>query len=238
MFKIGTWYEHSYEKSDKGIGFKDYYLASENDKNILHYLHHYRVYDDRIIDYGSGIIDLKTNKFIQLTTADNVSLVCKVIEFTEKGCFTKAYPDVEQVNEEKKAIFKTLSDLEAEGRVKKLEPSDVVEKMKQDGWFATTKLDPSNTSFSFPEIGTHKVVTINNSGSVNVLRPTHYGGKDNPYEVFKVLKAWGLDKCFHLGNVIKYVARAGKKNPEKEIEDLEKAVVYLQYKIQTLKDKK
>ena len=36
----------------------------------------------------------------------------------------------------------------------------------------------------------------------------------------------GLD--YNHGNVIKYVTRAGKKNPEKELEDLEKAAAYLQ----------
>lgn len=63
------------------------------------------------------------------------------------------------------------------------------------------------------------------------LRPKHYGGEENPYEVFKVLEAWKLDKDFYLGNVIKYVARAGKKDPAKEKEDLQKALVYLQRRI-------
>jgi hypothetical protein len=64
-----------------------------------------------------------------------------------------------------------------------------------------------------------------------VLRPKHYGGKDNPHEVFKVLEAWELDKDFYLGNVIKYVARAGKKNSATYKEDLQKALVYLQRRI-------
>jgi hypothetical protein len=68
----------------------------------------------------------------------------------------------------------------------------------------------------------------------DALRPNHYGGKDNQYEVFKVLEAWGLDKDFYLGNVIKYVARAGKKNSLKEKEDLQKALVYLQRRIDSL----
>jgi hypothetical protein len=70
---------------------------------------------------------------------------------------------------------------------------------------------------------------------VTTLRPSHYGGPDNPYEVFNVLEAWGLDKDFYLGNVIKYVARAGKKDATKEIEDLEKAEVYLKRRIAELK---
>lgn len=65
-------------------------------------------------------------------------------------------------------------------------------------------------------------------------RPDYYGGKDNTYEVFQVLEAWGLDKDFYLGNVIKYVARAGKKNKLTEKEDLQKALVYLQKRIDSL----
>jgi len=65
-------------------------------------------------------------------------------------------------------------------------------------------------------------------------RPDYYGGKDNTYEVFQVLEAWGLDKDFYLGNVIKYVARAGKKNKSTEKEDLQKALVYLQRRINSL----
>jgi hypothetical protein len=69
---------------------------------------------------------------------------------------------------------------------------------------------------------------------VNVIRPSHYGGEGNTYEVFNVLEAWDIDKDFYLGNVIKYVARAGKKDSSKIKEDLEKALVYLQRRISTL----
>ena len=69
---------------------------------------------------------------------------------------------------------------------------------------------------------------------MDAVRPSHYGGADNPYEVFAVLEAWKLDKDFYLGNVIKYVARAGKKNPAKEKEDLQKALVYLRRRIDSL----
>jgi hypothetical protein len=65
-------------------------------------------------------------------------------------------------------------------------------------------------------------------------RPIYYGGESNPYEVFKVLEAWGLDKDFYLGNVIKYVVRSGKKHPGSYKEDLQKAVVYLQKRIDSL----
>ena len=66
-----------------------------------------------------------------------------------------------------------------------------------------------------------------------VNNPLHYGGVDNPYEAIKVIESWGLD--FHLGNTVKYISRAGLKNREKELEDLEKAAWYLQRKIDNLK---
>lgn len=71
-----------------------------------------------------------------------------------------------------------------------------------------------------------------------VNHPNHYGGKDNPYEVIKVCEAWGLDKDAYLFNVVKYVARAGKKDPNKELEDLRKAVFYLGKKIESLEKNK
>ena len=41
---------------------------------------------------------------------------------------------------------------------------------------------------------------------------------------------------FHLGNAVKYITRAGKKDPAKTVEDLEKAVWYIQRKIELLKE--
>lgn len=67
-----------------------------------------------------------------------------------------------------------------------------------------------------------------------VNHPSHYGGEQNVYEVVKVCEAWELDKDAYLFNVVKYVARAGKKDKSKEIEDLKKALWYLDRKIQNL----
>lgn len=62
-----------------------------------------------------------------------------------------------------------------------------------------------------------------------VDHPSHYGGEGNPYEAIKVIEAWGLN--FNLGNAVKYISRAGKKDPSKIIEDLEKARWYLEREI-------
>ena len=68
-----------------------------------------------------------------------------------------------------------------------------------------------------------------------VNHPDHYKfGENNQYEVVEVCEAWGLDKDAYLFNVVKYVARAGKKDPKKELEDLKKAVFYLERKIKNL----
>ena len=67
-----------------------------------------------------------------------------------------------------------------------------------------------------------------------VNHPNHYGGEENVYEVIKVCEAWGLDFDAYLFNVVKYVARAGKKDRSKELEDLKKALFYLDRKIKNL----
>jgi hypothetical protein len=64
-----------------------------------------------------------------------------------------------------------------------------------------------------------------------INHPEHYGGKENPYEAIKIIEALDLD--FHIGNAMKYIIRAGKK--ESEIEDLQKAIWYLERKIKQLK---
>lgn len=64
-----------------------------------------------------------------------------------------------------------------------------------------------------------------------VDHPSHYtSGK---IEVIDFIEDQNLG--FHLGNVVKYIARAGKKNPETFIEDLEKARWYLTRAINQLK---
>jgi hypothetical protein len=67
----------------------------------------------------------------------------------------------------------------------------------------------------------------------NVNHPSHYGGSDNKYEAIKVIEAW--KSCFHIGNVLKYLSRSGKKG--EEIEDLKKAMWYLKRKIDLLEGK-
>lgn len=66
-----------------------------------------------------------------------------------------------------------------------------------------------------------------------VNHPAHYGGADNPYEAIKVIEAWNLGFC--LGNTVKYIARAGKKDAT--VQDLKKAAWYLAREIANLEKK-
>jgi hypothetical protein len=64
----------------------------------------------------------------------------------------------------------------------------------------------------------------------DVSHPHYYGGEDNVYEAIKVINAHDLNFC--LGNAIKYVLRAGKKESDTKKQDLQKAVQYLQFEIE------
>ena len=65
-----------------------------------------------------------------------------------------------------------------------------------------------------------------------VNHPDHYL-QSTGFEVIDVIEAWDLNFC--LGNAVKYIARAGIKNPEKKKQDLEKAVWYIERVISSLK---
>lgn len=74
-----------------------------------------------------------------------------------------------------------------------------------------------------------EIITEKRNMKDNINHPEHYGGEDNPYETIKVIEAWNMD--FNLGNAIKYISRAGKKN-NKVVEDLKKAIFYIDREIQ------
>ena len=67
-----------------------------------------------------------------------------------------------------------------------------------------------------------------------VNHPTHYGGKDNPYEVIKIAEATGLDQDAYLFNVLKYIVRSGKKDDNPPLQDLKKALFYLDRRIKVI----
>lgn len=64
-----------------------------------------------------------------------------------------------------------------------------------------------------------------------VTHPSHYA-EGRKHEPIDVITDWELDFC--LGNVVKYISRAGRKKDE--LEDLKKARFYLDYKIKSMEE--
>lgn len=64
------------------------------------------------------------------------------------------------------------------------------------------------------------------------IRPDYY--KANGVETIDVIEAFDLN--FNLGNVIKYVLRAGKKQGEEKEKDLNKALFYIGREIKREED--
>lgn len=67
----------------------------------------------------------------------------------------------------------------------------------------------------------------------SVDHPSHYR-KSTGHEAIDVIEAWELG--FNLGNAVKYISRNGLKDPQKRVEDLEKARWYLDREIQRIRN--
>jgi len=64
-----------------------------------------------------------------------------------------------------------------------------------------------------------------------VNHPAYYHA--DTIEVLDVIWAWRLN--YNRGCVVKYIARAGIKDPSREIEDLQKAICYIEDEIKRLR---
>lgn len=67
-----------------------------------------------------------------------------------------------------------------------------------------------------------------------VNHPSHY--TDGKIEVIDYIEDKDLGFC--LGNAVKYISRAGKKDQRKEVEDLQKAIWYIQRRIEQISKEK
>lgn len=68
----------------------------------------------------------------------------------------------------------------------------------------------------------------------SVNHPAHYNA--GKIEVIEAIEDWRLN--YHRGNAVKYIARAGRKDPTRELEDLEKSLWYLTRDIERLRAEK
>lgn len=67
-----------------------------------------------------------------------------------------------------------------------------------------------------------------------VNHPLHY--TDGKIEVIDYIEDKGLG--FSLGNAVKYISRAGKKDQSKYVEDLQKAIWYIERRIEQIRKEK
>ncbi len=70
---------------------------------------------------------------------------------------------------------------------------------------------------------------------VDLIKPDYYH-TTSVYEPFKIIRYYGLN--FFEGNVLKYLLRAGKKNSDTRLQDLQKAATYLADEIEETKKEK
>ena len=94
----------------------------------------------------------------------------------------------------------------------------------------------------------HCIITVKNINEINLdsikesdifitqhnnSTPPHYQGTIQPIDL---INAKNLN--FNLGNVVKYVCRAGKKDGETIIKDLNKAIDYINFEIERLNNER
>ena len=99
------------------------------------------------------------------------------------------------------------------------------------------RLDGSDIDWAFDSIRSAELVEAANVAqgeadeASDAINPAHYQGFSNGAQVVDITE----HLSFCAGNAIKYLARAGKKDPAKHVEDLEKAAWFVQREIQRVK---
>ena len=96
----------------------------------------------------------------------------------------------------------------------------------------TSEIDGTDFNDGY-DLGILRAITLveklNDNTNTNST-PSHYQGTIQPIDL---ISAQNLN--FNLGNVVKYVCRAGKKQGENVLSDLEKAKNYINYEIERIK---
>lgn len=69
--------------------------------------------------------------------------------------------------------------------------------------------------------------------SKDLINPDHYN--DTELQPFVVVDDWELD--YYTGSAIKYIKRRGDKEGTTEIDDIKKAIRFLQHRVEFLENK-
>lgn len=129
----------------------------------------------------------------------------------ENGCLNFGISPEEDLDKAIKLILDTTHDIEEIRRISKLyETLRLIQESKE--------LDKAHDTDKLMDAVNH---------------PAHYN--DGNIEVIDYIEDKNLN--FNLGNAVKYISRAGKKDKNKEVEDLEKASFYINREISRLKEK-
>ena len=76
----------------------------------------------------------------------------------------------------------------------------------------------------------HLAEDLDEQKPITSSTPNHYQGSVQPIDLINA-----QDLNFNLGNVVKYVCRAGKKEGENTLSDIEKAKDYINFEIERVK---
>ena len=112
-------------------------------------------------------------------------------------------------------------------------PEDIIAILKEmgengrqfNGWFQQKKEKPKVV-----EEKTQAAEKKPQATNDTINHPAHY--TDGKIEVIDYIEDKQLN--YHLGNAVKYISRAGKKDPAKKVEDLRKAAWYINREIERL----
>lgn len=103
----------------------------------------------------------------------------------------------------------------------------------ENGINTGNEINTENSNRVYDSVGNDPVVNDpvdSNTVYDPVNNPAHY--TDGKIETIEFIEDKKLGFC--LGNAVKYISRAGKKDPTKEVEDLRKAIWYIQRRIYEL----
>lgn len=65
---------------------------------------------------------------------------------------------------------------------------------------------------------------------MSIIKPNYYKNNEDSFDVIDIANKFQMN--FNLGNILKYIVRAGFKNKDTKLEDLKKAQEYLKREIE------
>ena len=169
------------------------------------------------IETKDGNVEVDENNILLITTKTPWDVGSIIVPKQGEGIFsTSSIHSIKAALEDMKGVF--LTDISS--------------------YYDTTFLVRTTPFDTVEKIVSEPIVPHGTMGSENRVEHPNYYKLSNGIEVLDVVR----DLPFNIGNVVKYVIRAGKKkeaglsDKQKQIEDLEKAKFYLEDAIKQLED--